>query len=60
MEAFVTKLENNNMKLVFRKDTGERELMSFVCVLTNNWRMCCDVIFEKATKSVNIQLTVPE
>ena len=46
--------------MVFRKDSGERELMSFVCILTNGWRLCTDVIFDKSSNGVNIQMTVPD
>lgn len=45
--------------MVFRKDGGERELMSFVCVLTNGWKLASDFIFDKSSNSVNIQMTVP-
>jgi len=45
--------------MVFRKDGDEKELISFVCILTNDWRLAVDVIFEKATNGVNIQMTIP-
>lgn len=45
--------------MVFRKDGGDRELMSFVCVITNGWRLASDFIFDKGSNSVTIQMTVP-
>jgi hypothetical protein len=60
LEAFIEKLERNGMKMVFRKDGGERELISFVCVLTNGWKLASDVIFDKESNGVNIQMTVPQ
>jgi hypothetical protein len=59
LEAFIEKLEKNSLKMVFRKDGGERELMSFVCILTNGWKLATDIIFDKGTNSVNTQMTVP-
>lgn len=34
--------------------------MSYVCMLTNGWRMSIDVIFEKSSSSINIQMTLPD
>lgn len=45
--------------MVFRKDGDTRELMSFVCQLTNGWKLAIDVIFDKSASSVIIQMTVP-
>lgn len=59
LEEFISKLEANGMKLVFRKNGEEKELISFVCILTNEWRLAVDVIFEKDTNGVMIQMTVP-
>lgn len=33
--------------------------MSFVCILTNGWRLATDVIFDKGTNGVNIQMIIP-
>lgn len=48
------------MKEVFRKDGDSKELMSFICQLTNGWKLTIDVIFDKSSNSVIIQMTVPK
>lgn len=45
--------------MVFRKDGGQRQLISFMCVLTNGWKLASDIIFDKGSNGVNIQMTVP-
>ena len=33
--------------------------MSFVCVLTNGWKLAVDIIFTKTGDQHNIQITTP-
>jgi hypothetical protein len=40
--------------MVSRKDGGDKVFMSFVCILTNGWKLATDMIFNKMTNSVNI------
>ena len=47
------------MSQVFRKENGANELMSYGCMLMNGMRLVVEVIFEKSTNAVNIQLTGP-
>ncbi len=59
LESFVRKLENNNLSQVFRKENGANELMSYGCMLMNGIRMVVEIIFEKSSNGVNIQMTGP-
>ena len=54
---FIKKLTSNNVSLVFRKSDGAKELMSFICCLTNQSYGMVDVIFEKSTNNVLLQIS---
>jgi hypothetical protein len=43
--------------MVFRKQNGNNELMSFSIMLTNGVVSLVDVIFDRTTNSANIQIT---
>ncbi len=47
----------NNVNIVFRKQGGNNELMSFSIQLLNGVVVLVDVIFDKSTNTPNIQIT---
>jgi predicted RNA-binding protein Jag len=59
IEEFVERMQNNHLHQVFRKENGNNELMSYGCQLVNGMKLIVDVIFDKSSNSVNIQMTGP-
>jgi len=59
IETFIQKLANNNLCQVFRKENGPNELMSYGCILMNGIRLIVEIIFDKSSNAVNIQMTGP-
>ena len=54
---FIQKFEDNNVNLQVRHENGPNELMVFSCELVNGVNLISEVIFDKTTNAVNMQLT---
>lgn len=50
-------MTSNNVSLVFKKGDEAKELMSFVCCLVNGMFGMVDIIFEKNTLNVMLQIS---
>ena len=56
---FVEHFKNNNLCEVVRQENGPNEMMVYACKLVNGVKLVTEVIFEKATNSVNMRTSGP-
>ena len=56
LSQFIAKLAANNISLVFRKESGDNELLALSIMLLNGVVSLVNVIFDRNTNAANIQI----